>query len=269
MDYHFNIEFATKYGVNEAIFCHNLYFWIKQNHANNKHIYDGNVWTYNTMEAYAKLFPFWTVKQVRTVIDNCKKKGLIVKGEYNKKGYDKTSWYALTELSYITYDGKPLEILNCPNGQMSDSKNCPNGQMDMPKWANGIAQMGTPIPDTKLQIKKTTNKPSSSRESIIAELISKNPDKPVQEIADALLEDTSANISELKQFKALLVYRIKHYQNKPTGSPKKATRKTTKTEVLPDWFDEEETTTKKPIEDSKPEVRTKEDILAKLKQAGF
>src|SRR4051812_21806517 len=89
MDYNFNYDFAVKYGVNEAIFCQNLYFWIRKNRANKKHFYDGHYWTYNSVSAFAELFEFWTEKQMRTVISNCEKKGLIIKGNYNKKGYDR------------------------------------------------------------------------------------------------------------------------------------------------------------------------------------
>ena len=92
MDYQFNYDFAIKYGVNEAIFCNNLYFWIRKNRANKKHFYNGHYWSYNTMEALLELFEFWTKDQLRTVIKNCEKKGLIVKGNYNKTPYDRTTW---------------------------------------------------------------------------------------------------------------------------------------------------------------------------------
>ena len=68
MDYSFNGEIAAMYGVDEAVFIHNLYWWIRKNEANGKHYYDGRNWTYNSMTAFAELFPFWSAKQVRRVI---------------------------------------------------------------------------------------------------------------------------------------------------------------------------------------------------------
>jgi hypothetical protein len=151
MEHHFNIDLASKYGVNEAIFCHNLYFWIIKNRANKKHFYDGHYWTYNTMAAFTELFPYWTYKQLRTVITNCEKKGLIVKGNYNKSSYDQTLWYTITDLVFGVYE--PSSVASCPNGQMelpeTESSNCPNGQMEMTERANGIDQKGRPIPDNK------------------------------------------------------------------------------------------------------------------------
>ena len=41
MDYSFNAKVAVKYGVEEAVLIHNLYWWISKNKANNKHFYDG------------------------------------------------------------------------------------------------------------------------------------------------------------------------------------------------------------------------------------
>ena len=61
MDYSFNAEIAQIYGVDEAVFIHNLYWWIAKNEANGRHYYDGRTWTYNTMKAFSTLFPFWSV----------------------------------------------------------------------------------------------------------------------------------------------------------------------------------------------------------------
>ena len=60
MDYSFNGEIARIYGVDEAVFIHNLYWWIAKNEANGRHYHDGRSWTYNSMRALSELFPFWT-----------------------------------------------------------------------------------------------------------------------------------------------------------------------------------------------------------------
>ena len=59
MTYSFDCRLAEKYGVDEAIFLHNLYFWIvRKNEANGRHHHEGRTWTYNSMAAFARLFPF-------------------------------------------------------------------------------------------------------------------------------------------------------------------------------------------------------------------
>lgn len=60
MVYSFDSRIAELYGVDEAVFIHNLYFWISKNIANGHQYRDGKFWTYNTMDAYAKMYKFWT-----------------------------------------------------------------------------------------------------------------------------------------------------------------------------------------------------------------
>ena len=65
MDFGFNGEAAERYGVEEAVLLHNLYWWIRKNEANGRHYYNGRTWTYNSSRAFSELFPFWSTKKVR------------------------------------------------------------------------------------------------------------------------------------------------------------------------------------------------------------
>lgn len=84
---------AKEIGVEEAIMYSNLKFWCAKNKANKKHFYKGSYWTYNSIEAFCDLFPFWTKKQIRRIIENLIKKGSVKTGNFSKKGYDRTKWY--------------------------------------------------------------------------------------------------------------------------------------------------------------------------------
>ncbi len=137
MQHNLDVEIASKYGVNAALFLGNMAFWIKHNQANRKHLHEGRYWTYNSLDAFAELFPYWSAKQIRTIIDNLISDGLIMKHNFNSAKYDRTTWYALTDLGH--------EALKIPI--------CPNGQMDLTKRANGFDQTGRPIPDKKPDIK--------------------------------------------------------------------------------------------------------------------
>ncbi len=97
MNYSFDIEIAKKYGVNEAIIYNNILFWIRHNKVNNKNFHDGRYWTFNSQRAFAELFPFWTERQIRTALDNLVNQGVLIKGNYNKVKWDKTTWYAFAE----------------------------------------------------------------------------------------------------------------------------------------------------------------------------
>lgn len=145
----FNVGIATEYGVYEAILLNNLYFWIMKNEANGKHYHDGHYWTYNSTKAFAQLFPYFSEKQVRTILGKLEKSGLLVTGNYNQSAYDRTKWYALTSKAYALF-GVEKSIY-------------PNGQMENPERANEIDQEGEPIPDSKPDIKPYV-KPEDKRE---------------------------------------------------------------------------------------------------------
>lgn len=91
----FTPQVAVQVGVNAAVIYQNLLFWIEKNEANNHNFKDGRYWTYNSVAAFAKLFPYFTEKQIRTAIDKLLDAGLIVKGNYSDDRYDRTAWYAL------------------------------------------------------------------------------------------------------------------------------------------------------------------------------
>lgn len=94
----FDSDVAQKYGLKEAIILSHIAYWVAKNEANEKHFHDGRYWTYNSVNAFAKMFPFMTPKQTRTALDSLKEQGLIVTGNYNTNVLDRTMWYALTDL---------------------------------------------------------------------------------------------------------------------------------------------------------------------------
>lgn len=133
MTYTFDTFLAARYGVNEAIMLNNFIYWIAKNEANGKHFHDGRYWTYNSIAAMEKLYPFWSTSQIRTAIGSLVRQGVLLKGNYNEKPYDRTVWYGLTD-----------DFLNSI---------CQNTQFHLSDFANGIVENGKPIPDSKPTIK--------------------------------------------------------------------------------------------------------------------
>lgn len=128
----FDPRIAHQVGVNAAVIYQNLVFWAEKNKANQRHIRDGYVWTYNSARAFSELFPYLSQSQVKTAINKLVESGLLVKGEYNKANYDRTNWYSPA----IT-----AEWVNHAIGQKSP--------MDQTKIANGLVKNRQPIPDSK------------------------------------------------------------------------------------------------------------------------
>ena len=132
MNHNFDIDLAKEYGVDIAIVINNLAFWIQKNKANGKHIHEGKVWTYNSTKAFKELFPYWTENQIRRILENMQKHGIIETGNYNSNAYDRTKWYTFTEAFVKTH-----------------TSICEFCQMDSGKQPNGFGENNEPIPDNK------------------------------------------------------------------------------------------------------------------------
>ena len=76
---YYKVPIAKKYGIGEAIFIHNLAFWIKKNQANNRHYYRGYFWIYNSYKAFTKQFEEFSKSQIETIIKNLIDKKVILK----------------------------------------------------------------------------------------------------------------------------------------------------------------------------------------------
>ena len=127
MHHSFSIELAEQYGILEAVLLNHFQFWITHNAANDVHYHDGRYWTFNTVKAFADLFPYASAKQIRTALNRLIDAGVLMTGNYNKTTYDRTLWYAFTD--------EGLTI-------------CPIRQMDVTRKKNADAQKGKPIPNT-------------------------------------------------------------------------------------------------------------------------
>lgn len=105
--------------VDVPVFIENLAYWIRKNAANEKHFHDGRYWSYNSYPAFAKLYPFWSEQKIRRIIKRAVAAGLLLIGNFNKKKYDNTNWYTLTDKALAFYPALHGLILNTPVGNDS------------------------------------------------------------------------------------------------------------------------------------------------------
>lgn len=115
MNFHFDGAVAEMYGVDGAVFISRLQFWIEKNAANDRHYHEGRYWTYNSLRAMEKLFPFWSRRQIERIVKNLKDKGVLLTANYARDTHDRTLFYALDESKLpISPFGGDLS----PNGEM-------------------------------------------------------------------------------------------------------------------------------------------------------
>lgn len=115
MNFHFDGAVAEMYGVDGAVFISRLQFWIEKNAANDRHYHEGRYWTYNSLRAMEKLFPFWSRRQIERIVKNLKDKGVLLTANYARDSHDRTLFYALDEskLPISPFGGEVS-----PNGEM-------------------------------------------------------------------------------------------------------------------------------------------------------
>lgn len=122
----FSVELAAKYGIPEAIIIHHFQYWIQFNANLKRNFFEGRYWSYQTLTEIAAHFDYFSFDQVKRILKKLEKKGVIIKGNFNKNKFDQTVWYAFKNQA---------EFLN--------------ENLDMAKSPNGTGEIAIPIPDTK------------------------------------------------------------------------------------------------------------------------
>lgn len=128
LNHSFSVELAERYGIECAILIQHFQFWIEQNQAMNRNYYDNRTWMYQTQQEIAAIYPYWNRDKVQDLIQKLVDYEVIIKGNYNKKGFDKTTWYAFKNEEMFT--------------------KVRNRTMESGKPHNGEGETAQPIPDT-------------------------------------------------------------------------------------------------------------------------
>lgn len=100
MIHSFSSEVAVEVGVTGAILLNHIFYWVEKNRTNKTNFYDGFYWTYNSINAFTELFPFYSKNTLINTLNKLEEQGYILVGNYNKLGIDRTKWYTLTEEGY-------------------------------------------------------------------------------------------------------------------------------------------------------------------------
>lgn len=110
MNHSFSVEVAKEVGVLAATIFNSIGFWTEHNKANGAEQHDGRFWTYNSVAAWAELFPYATRSQIDLALKKLIAAGYVVTGRYNRSAYDRTLWYALGDKGEIAFRGNAGSI---------------------------------------------------------------------------------------------------------------------------------------------------------------
>lgn len=117
MQHSFEVEDAVKYGIEKAIILNNLRFWLEKNRANRKNISDGQVWTYNSAEAFELLFPYMKARTIARYLRELEFDGVIISGVNSDNKLDRTKWYSTPDYSITKCD-----VPSSQNGESAESE---------------------------------------------------------------------------------------------------------------------------------------------------
>lgn len=174
----FDITFAEKYGLVEAILIHHFQHWISYNKKLNRNFKEGKTWTYQTFDEICAHYPYLGREEIRYALDRlCNGKSrksekivdfepILLRKNFNKTGFDRTYWYAFSNNSYeegISH---------------FDKSNCPNGSVEMP----------TPIPHT-IPHTKTDKREREEAQAPPPPIFSQKRVKMEKEKYDRLVQD--------------------------------------------------------------------------------
>jgi hypothetical protein len=139
-------------GLNEAIILQQLHYWLLKS----KNVHKNRKWVYNSIPEWSKIFPFFSPNTIRRAFKNLKMHRIICTGCYNKKKYDRTTWY--------TIDYHQLADLCLPYS-LGVNEIVQSEQVEMP-------HVGKPIPENiKENTKSTESEQDDPVEMSIAEHI--------------------------------------------------------------------------------------------------
>ena len=137
--HYFDEDIAKEYGMAEAVMFQNISFWAANNKSNERNFFGGRYWTYNSVKAFQEIFPYLSIRQIRKTLSNLENRDLlIVSGNYNKSKYDRTKWYALSDLG--------IEIVKGSKFHLPDLTKEKNHLHDL---TNQYGDNDQPIPDIK------------------------------------------------------------------------------------------------------------------------
>lgn len=97
MMHSFDVDVACKVGVNAAVIFQNIGHICEYHKTNESHFHEGRYWMFNTRKAFMAQYSYLTEKQVRLAVERLVEAGLVMKGNFNGKNFDRTTWYALTD----------------------------------------------------------------------------------------------------------------------------------------------------------------------------
>ncbi len=117
------MDIAEKYGVDAAVFLHNIVYWTLKNKAEGKHFHEGRYWMQASLKGMAALYPLWSAPQIKRLIAKLRESGALLVGDFNEDRMVRTNWYAPSDEILTLYEAFPIGR----NRKMQETKSSAGG----------------------------------------------------------------------------------------------------------------------------------------------
>lgn len=106
-------KMAAVLGVNEALVLGMVDYWINKNRENNINYKNGRYWTFNSIKKWReRYFYFWSERTVKRIFESLEEKGILIVGNFNKVGFDRTKWYSIDYDKFNEIVDEQSELFN-------------------------------------------------------------------------------------------------------------------------------------------------------------
>lgn len=136
---------AMEIGLHEAIVLQQIHYWIEiekksdKKEVVEKHFRNGRWWVYNTYDQWQEQFPYWCLRTIKAIIKKLEDMDLLISGNFNKFGYDRTKWYTINyEVveSLKRQHSAKFALWKMQNSHEEECKDCTTNTIDYPKEFN-------------------------------------------------------------------------------------------------------------------------------------
>lgn len=94
----FSVDVAQKYGIDIALMLNHFSFWYLKNKSDGVNFHENDFWVRMRAEQLREYFPYYSLRQLRYIIDKMIDLELLKQDTFNKRSNDTTKWYCLSKL---------------------------------------------------------------------------------------------------------------------------------------------------------------------------
>lgn len=122
---------AERYGRDEAILLTDIRHWLRHNRdqQTGNTVHDGRQFFYSTQAEFQKRHPYYSLSQIRRILESLVTQGILIKGHYHRNSYLRDNWYTLDEPEFRLEAlpdkicrNQPMDLLESANVHIENNK---------------------------------------------------------------------------------------------------------------------------------------------------